>query len=141
MLDKDYKCLYVGYSGRENLNDRMKEHLGKHSNIPGECVDSIARIDYKEYKYDDVARRSEVQHIRRYDPVYNIDCKRNGSWSKIPRKIVIMEDGWKIFKEIEPMNEIPEYVKPMQYLYLYSVLIFGIVSLIYMISNCTWTLI
>lgn len=130
MIDKNYNCLYLGYTGREFLSSRMDEHFSSRGHLPKECYDSVARIDCRYFENDYLAKRNEVKHIKRYDPVYNTVHKRN---NKKPMKIVTMTDGWEVFSELQEMNEIPGYVKPMQYAYLGAVSIFGIASMIFMI--------
>lgn len=134
MLDNNYNVLYVGYSGREDLNDRMKEHLSKRSNVDNECIDRIARIDYKKYRLDFAARSGELRYIKEYNPRYNIAGKKKHLIPRAPTKAFIM-DRWEVFKELQPMNDIPEYVRTMQWGILYAVGIFGIVSIIYMLYS------
>lgn len=131
-INKDNDCIYVGYTSRDNLFGRMSEHFGSNPHLPKECYDDVARIDYKEYKHDGNARREEIKYIRMYDPTYNTTYKRKGC--KKPMKIVLMED-WKTLTNIDITNPIPSYVNKLQWMQLIIVFLFGVSTILYMLTH------
>lgn len=83
-IDKDYRCLYVGFSDRENIYARMGDHFSSKGHLPKECYDSVARIDYKEYPNRSWGLRAETLYIHEYNPKYNTSKKRG---NKKPTKV------------------------------------------------------
>lgn len=137
MLDKEYNCLYVGFTDRQSVFQRFGEHFGTNGHLGEDAYSKVARIDVKEYPTKQEGLNAEKKYIKKYTPLYNeIYNKNNGrsNWSNKPTKIVIQED-WKTLVVMDDMSEIPKFVKTLQYMYLGGVAIFGIASIIFMVSQ------
>lgn len=136
-LDKEYNCLYVGFTDRQTVFQRFGEHFGTNGHLGEDVYSQVARIDIKEYPTKEGGLKAEKKYIKKYTPVYNeVHNKNRGrnSWSNRPMKIVIQED-WQTLVTMDGMSEIPKFVRALQYMYLGGFIIFGIASMILMVSR------
>ena len=93
-VDTQGNVSYVGYTGQK-LNDRMNQHFTK-GHLSPQCYDSVARIEYTEWKTKSDAQVMEVYYINKYKGKYNRQDKQNDTLT-----IRLEEKNWKTYKVLK----------------------------------------
>ena len=93
-IDTNNNVIYVGYTA-QRLNDRMNQHFTK-GHLSPQCYDSVARIEYIEWKTKSDAQVMEVYYINRYKPRFNKQDKQNDTLT-----IRLEEKNWKTYKVLK----------------------------------------
>lgn len=96
-IDTKGNVIYVGYTGQK-LNDRMNQHFTK-GHLSPQCYDSVARIEYTEWKTKSDAQVMEVYYINRYKPRFNKQDKQNDTLT-----IRLEEKNWKTYKVLKTVK-------------------------------------
>lgn len=93
-IDTNNNVIYVGYTA-QRLNDRMNQHFTK-GHLSPQCYDSVARIEYIEWKTKSDAQVMEVYYINKYKGKYNRQDKQNDTLT-----IRLEEKNWKTYKVLK----------------------------------------
>lgn len=82
LLDKNRNILYIGKT--RQLQKRLNKHLKGLTNLPKECVDKIAKIQYLRFTYVGDMDIYELYLINYYHPPYNQDSNTELGIIRLP---------------------------------------------------------